>query len=235
MDTREEKVKQSAGFYDKYLNFDYQLSDFGFQRIKSFFKGSPALEIGPANGYMTKSLVKEFDTLHLLEASEELLNKIPDYPNVIKHHTMVEDFNTELKFQTIVMSHVLEHIADPVAALKSIYDLLAYDGVFVVSVPNAKSVHRIVAVQMGLLSSEYELNERDAELGHYRVYDTSILRSHLTDAGFEITESGGYFLKPLTNGQIEKYWTEEMIQGFNKAGEFFPENCAEIFAVCKRK
>src|SRR3954468_20713087 len=105
MDKIQEKVERSAGFYDKYLNFDYQLSDFGFQKIKSFFKGDVALEIGPANGYMTKSLVNEFKELHLLEASEDLLNQIPDYKNVVKYHSMIEDFQTELQFDTIIMSH----------------------------------------------------------------------------------------------------------------------------------
>lgn len=234
MDKIQENVQRSAAFYDRYLNFDYQLSDFGFQKIKPFFKGKLALEIGPANGYMTKSLITEFNELHLLEGSEELLNKIPDYGNIIKHHSMLEDFETTLKFDTIIMSHVLEHISEPVNALKRIHHLLKSDGVFLVSVPNAKSIHRMVAVQMGLLPNEYELNERDFGLGHYRVYDTEILKNHLVEAGFKIFKNGGYFLKPLTNSQIEEYWNEEMIQGFYNVGEYFQDNCAEIFAVCNK-
>lgn len=235
MSELKKRVNTAASFYkDSILNVDYQLADYNFRSLKPFFRGKLALELGPASGYMTKSLVKEFETLHIVEGSEELLNEIPDYPNVIKQHSLFEEFNTDLKFDTIIMGHVLEHIEDPVMVLSKIYNWLSDDGVLLVSVPNAKSIHRIVAVEMGLLNNEYELNERDHELGHYRVYDMSLLKKHLQDAGFDVVETGGVFLKPLSNGQIEKNWTAEMIEGFYKAGKYFPESCAEIFVVCTK-
>ena len=193
-----------------------------------------ALEIGPANGEMTKLLKDEFSILHLLEGSKELLDQIPDYNNIVKFHNLIENFATDIKYDTIIMSHVLEHIADPVLVLKKIHALLKTDGIFLVSVPNAKSLHRMVAVTMGLLTSEYNLNERDHELGHYRVYDMEILKSYLVKAGFIINYSGGYFLKPLSNSQIEQNWNQKMIEGFYKVGDQFQEYCAEIFAVCSK-
>ncbi len=230
-----QKVNESAKFYTtSLLNFDYQLADFSFQTLLPFFKGTLALELGPASGYMTKQLVNHFESLHLVEGSQKLLDEIPAYSNVVKHHTLFEDFETDLKFDTIVMSHVLEHISDPVYILKKIYGWLKPGGVLLVSVPNAKSLHRLVAVQMGLLSSEYELNSRDVELGHYRVYDKALLESHVKEASFTVLESGGYFLKPVSNGQIETNWNPEMINGFYKVGKFFQENCAEIFVVCTK-
>ncbi len=233
MDQLKEKVLQSASFYGQsILNFDYQLADFNFQSLKPFFKGRKALELGPASGYMTKSLVKEFDLLDIVEGSEKLLNQIPDYSNVRKFHSYFEEFETNEKYETIIMSHVLEHIENPVLLLKRIHQWLSEDGHFLVSVPNAKSIHRLVAVEMGLLNSVNELNARDHELGHYRVYDMDLLKAHITEAGFKINETGGIFLKPVSNGQIDQYWTPEMIQGFYKAGKHFPENCAEIYAVC---
>lgn len=233
MDQLKEKVIKSANFYGQsILNFDYQLADFNFQSLKPFFKGKKALELGPASGYMTKSLVREFDSVDLVEGSEILLKQIPDYPNVRKFHSYFEEFETREKYETIIMSHVLEHIENPVLLLKRIHHWLSEDGSFLVSVPNAKSIHRLVAVEMGLLNSVYELNARDHELGHYRVYDMDLLKAHITEAGFKINETGGIFLKPVSNGQIDQYWTPEMIQGFYKAGKHFPENCAEIYVVC---
>jgi len=235
MSELQQKVDNSAGFYThSFLGFDFQLAEFGYQTIKPFFKGKTALELGPASGYMTKELVKDFETLHLVEGSAELLSQIPDYPNVTKFHSMFENFDHTQQYDTIVMSHVLEHVADPVPVLKKIKTWLKSDGVFVVSVPNAKSIHRVVAVEMGLLKDVHELNARDHELGHYRVYDTALLLTHLREAGFTIEHNGGYFLKPVSNGQIENNWTPEMIQGFYKASKHYPDSCAEIFAVCKK-
>jgi len=235
MSDLKDRVETSARFYNEsFLAFDYQLAEFSFRTLKPFFKGAAALELGPASGYMTKLLVNHFEQLYLVEGSKQLLDQIPDYPNVKKYHALFENFRSEMKFDTIVMSHVLEHISEPVRILKKIHDWLVPGGVFLVSVPNAKSIHRIVAVEMGLLSSEYELNQRDHELGHFRVYDRETLVSHIEAAGFSIVESGGYFLKPVSNGQIEKNWTAEMIEGFYRAGKYFPDNCAEIFVVAAR-
>ena len=233
-DSVKKKIEESAGFYNNFLNIDDKQLLYSFDTIKAHFKGSIALEIGPSNGAMTKLLKEEFKNLHVLEASKQLLDEIPNYKNIVKYHNLIENFESNLKYDTIIMGHVLEHIADPIVALKKIYSLLKEDGIFLVSVPNAKSLHRMVAVEMGMLESEYELNSRDIELGHYRVYDMSILEAHLEKSGFNIDHMGGYFLKPLSNGQIENEWNDEMIEGYYKVGKHFQKNCAEIYAVCSK-
>lgn len=233
MDNLKKRVDDSESFYAKnFLNFDYQLAKFNFDTLKPYFKGKTALELGPASGYMTKLLVDEFEILHLIDGSEFLLKQIPEYSNVTKYHALFENFETSNKYDTIIMSHVLEHIENPSEVLNKIKGWLSNDGIFLISVPNAKSIHRLVAVEMGFLNSEYELNLRDHELGHCRVYDMDILTTQIIDAGFTIHEKGGIFFKPLSNGQIENSWTPEMIEGFYKVGKYFQNNCAEIFVVC---
>jgi 2-polyprenyl-3-methyl-5-hydroxy-6-metoxy-1,4-benzoquinol methylase len=233
MNKYKDKVNESAKFYnDSFLSFDFKLTEFNYLTIKNYFKGKIALELGPAIGQMTKYLVPHFDKIHVVEGSKELLEQIPKYTNIIKHHSYFEEFKTDMNFDTIIMGHVLEHIEYPVEILKLVYKWLADDGVLVISVPNAKSLHRLAAVKMGLLGSEYELNERDHELGHYRVYDLQTLKRHAIQAGFKVFESGGIFLKPVSNKQIETNWDEKMINGFYKLGKSFPQNGAEIFIVC---
>ena len=235
MDDIKKRVNDSSNFYrDSILGFDYQLAKFHFASLKPFFKGDIALELGPASGYMTELLVDEFKTLHLVEGSESLLNEIPNYQNIIKYHSLFEDFETTQKYDSIIMSHVLEHIENPFLILKKIYHWLADDGIFLVSVPNAKSIHRLVAVEMGMLANEYELNSRDHELGHYRVYDMDVLNTQMVDAGFKVIDKGGVFLKPLSNAQIENTWTPEMIEGFYKIGKYFQENCSDLFIICSK-
>jgi len=235
MDDIKKRVNDSSNFYrDSILGFDYQLAKFHFACLKPFFKGDIALELGPASGYMTELLVDEFKTLHLVEGSESLLNEIPNYQNIIKYHSLFEDFETTQKYDSIIMSHVLEHIENPSLILKKIYNWLSDDGIFLVSVPNAKSIHRMVAVEMGMLANEYELNSRDHELGHYRVYDMDILSTQMLDAGFKVIDKGGVFLKPLSNAQIENTWTPEMIEGFYKVGKYFQDNCSDLFMICSK-
>jgi 2-polyprenyl-3-methyl-5-hydroxy-6-metoxy-1,4-benzoquinol methylase len=230
------KVEMSSSFYNKsFLSIDYELCKFNFQAIRKYFKGDVVIEMGPALGQMTKYIAPCFKELHLIEGSKELIEQIPDYSNATKHNFYFEEFDKEIVADTIVMSHVLEHLEYPIEILTKFKKFLANDGVFLISVPNAKSIHRLVAQNMGLIDSIYSLNERDHELGHYRVYDMELLIKDCEMAGYDILDKGGVFLKPLSNGQIESTWTSEMINSFNNIGNLFPDNCAEIFVVLKKK
>lgn len=231
-----DKVNQSSSFYEHgYIGIDYKMAAFNYQSLKPFFKGKVALEIGPAAGFMTQFLINDFEKITVVEPSTDLLNKIPDRGNLYKHNCLIEDFHPDQKYDTIIMCHVLEHIYDPVSVLKKLRTLMHESSMLLISVPNSKSLHRLASVKMGLLVSEYALNQRDHELGHYRVYDRELLNSHIHSAGFEIVENGGIFLKPLSNAQIESSWNESMIDAFYQISNQFSDYCAEIFSVCKIK
>jgi hypothetical protein len=87
---------------------------------------------------------------------------------------------------------------------------------------------------MGLLKRVDELNELDKKLGHRRVYSWETLKKDIEKAGLKIKAMGGVFLKSLTNSQIEKWWTEEMMDAFYELGKEYPEIAAEIYAVCEK-
>jgi hypothetical protein len=228
-------VDNSASFYiERILDIDYQLCQFTYESFKPFFHGTSCLELGPASGYMTRFLVNDFKDLILVEGAKELYDRIPPYPNVTKHLSLFEDFDTGQTFDTIILSHVLEHIENPVALLNRIRNWMHDETVLLISVPNARSIHRIVAVEMKIISSIYELNSRDKELGHYRVYDFQTLSEDVYRAGYSIIEKGGVFLKPVSNRQIQDTWSLEMIRGFYEVGKKFSDSCAEIFLVCKK-
>jgi SAM-dependent methyltransferase len=230
-----ENVQQSAPFYNKsMLNIDYKQVEFCYRSFRKFFKGTIACELGPSTGYMTRYLLNDFSELDVVEGSKNLLDQIPDHVKLKKYHSLFEDFTPSRKYDTIIMSHVLEHIEQPVEVVRKISNWLGDDGVFIICVPNAKSFHRMAAVKMGLLNSEYELNERDKQLGHYRIYDFKLLIDHSRQAGLEIISSGGVFLKFVSNKQIEDTWNDQMIEAYYQIGEHFQENAAEIYIVCKR-
>lgn len=226
------KVETSSKFYnEKFLDIDFILTELNYRSLKQYFKGDIALELGPAVGQMTKYLINDFETLHVVEGSKNLLDQIPDYSNIVKHHCFFEEFDAIIKYDTIIMSHVLEHIENPMQVLKKFKNFLNPSGVLLISVPNAKSIHRLVAEDMKLIDSIYTLNARDHELGHYRVYDMESLKNDVVIAGYHILDEGGVFLKPISNKQIEESWTKEMIESFYNIGKQFSANCAEIYVI----
>jgi len=156
-----------------------------------------------------------------VEGSKTLLESIPEYNQVNKYCSLFEEFSPNRKYDTIIMEHVLEHIEYPIKILKSVKKWLTAEGVLIIGVPNAKSFHRLAAVQMGLLSSEYALNDRDKQLGHYRVYDFNLLIHDIEKAGFTVIHQGGVFLKFLSNKQIEEYLSPDIINAyFELVGSF---------------
>ena len=221
----------STWYINQQLDFDKVLVHLRYKTIKKFFRGSSCLELGSAAGEMTQYLVKNFDQLTVVEGSSALLQQVPDYPNIAKINSLFEDYLPKEKFDTIVMEHILEHVDDPIILLKRVKNWVKEDGVILIGVPNADSIHRLAAVKMGLLQQKTSLNDRDRQVGHQRVYTQSALFADIHKAGLQVIENGGVFFKPLSNGQIDQHWTPQMIEGFYLMGFDFPEHCAELFAV----
>ena len=200
--------------------------------MKAHLQGPEGLELGPAEGEMSQFLANDFEKLTVVDGSGELLEKITPLPNLKKVHSLFEEFKPDGRYNTIIMEHILEHVDSPTELLIKVKDWLMPSGKILIGVPNGNSIHRLVAVKMGLLDHPCELNSRDHSLGHRRVYTPDTLRLDLQRAGLHLVEMGGVFFKPLSNSQIQDYWTEEMIQGFYELGKDFPDNAAELYAVC---
>ena len=84
---------------------------------------------------------------------------------------------------------------------------------------------------MGILETEHSLNPTDLHHGHRRVYDPETFRAEFRAAGLTVDVTGGYWLKPLSNSQMESAWTAEMIDAFMRLGERYPDIAAEIYAI----
>lgn len=106
-------------------------------------------------------------------------------------------------------------------------------GRILAAVPNCNSIHRQAAVKMGLLSSAKELNDMDRYHGHRRVYSYREFKEDFMAAGLSVKKSGGYWLKPLSNKQIEETWDPAMIESFMELGECYPDIAAEIYVVAE--
>ena len=101
------------------------------------------------------------------------------------------------------MGFVLEHVDDPGLILRRFRKFLDKDGVLFVSVPNARSLHRLLGHAAGLMPDIYALSQSDRELGHKRYFDTDSFTRLVEECGYTVTARHGLMLKPLTTGQIQ--------------------------------
>ena len=149
--------------------------------------------------------------------------------------SLFEDYVPKQKFDTIIMAHILEHVKHPLLLLKRAKQWLEKDGILLVDVPNANSLHRQIGVKMGLLKTVTDLNKTDIQIGHRRVYTLAYLKKDILDAGFKILKTGGIFLKPISNKQIEETWNKDIINAFYELGKEYQSIDAEIYIVCTLK
>lgn len=197
-------------------------------------KGS-VLELGPAEGIMTDLLAPCFGDYTVVDGAGFFVEAIKErHPDIQGYGCLFEEFKPTRKWNNIVLGHVLEHVENPVEILKSCATWLAGEGVLVAAVPNSHSLHRQAAVYMGMLESEKQLNETDLKNGHRRVYDVETLKADFLSAGFSIKKTGGYWLKPESNGQINKNWDNRMIDAFMHLGEQYPDIAGEIYIIAQR-
>ena len=209
-----------------------RMVEHSFEICARHLRGGRLLEMGPAEGVMTPHLARIAGELTLVEGTAAFCDDLRRrFPQARVVHSLFEDFEPAQAFDSIVLGHVLEHVEDPVALLKRVRGWLADGGRLFAAVPNARSLHRQAGVILGLLPIENAMNETDRHHGHRRVYDPELFRSHFLEAGLAIEVFGGYWLKPVSNRQIEQSWTPELLDAFMRLGERYPDIACEIYVV----
>jgi SAM-dependent methyltransferase len=156
------------------------------------------------------------------------------HPGLVVHEGMFEAWAPAEPFDAVLVLHVAEHVDDPVALLAHLRDWVRPGGRLVVVVPNAESLHRRLAVDMGLQPRLDTLSPRDQLVGHQRVYTLDGLRADVAAAGFDCVAELGWFLKTLPNSMMLDYAPELLEALFTVSSELPPRMLANIGVVADR-
>jgi 2-polyprenyl-3-methyl-5-hydroxy-6-metoxy-1,4-benzoquinol methylase len=209
--------------------------EYSFEVFKRFIRSGPILEMGPAEGFMSDLLVRLGQPMTVVEGAAPFCASLKErHPQIEVVNALFEEYVPARKFESIILGHVLEHVENPVDILARSREWLTDTGRILVAVPNARSLHRQAAVILGMLSFEEQLNESDLHHGHRRVYTPETLRRDFIQASLNIEIFGGYWLKPLSNGQIERDWDDKLLHSFMILGERYPDVAGEIYVVATR-
>jgi SAM-dependent methyltransferase len=144
---------------------------------------------------------------------------------------LFEEFETAERFDSIIMSCIIEHVIDPALVLKRAASWLTDDGVIILVVPNKLSLHRRVGLRCGLLESMEQLSEQDLSVGHRRLYTVDSLGAEIANAGLRTPQIEGIFLKPLSSGQMMD-WPDTLLNAYDEMAHELPDYSAYLFAPC---
>ncbi len=221
---------------DRSLSSQYYLLKYGIMTLLPRLKGPEVLELSCGEGGMTRWLGQNFERVTTVDGSPALIDKARaavTTSNVEFHCTTFENFTPNRRYNSIIMSRILEHIEQPVALLRRVSEWLAPGGRLYIIVPNAHSLNRRIGKAMGMITALDELTERDLRVGHFRVYHRATLGADVEAAGMTAAHWDGIFLKPLSDAQVQD-WPPNMLDAFYVVGRDLPDWCTEIYVECCR-
>ena len=237
-----DKFSQS---YNAEAPFDIKMRDYMMRTLEPFLRSGNCLQLGCGHGEQTLILSPYFDKVTVIEAAQEFIVHTKNeataqgISNIEFVHALAEEFDTDQKFDNIILSHVLEHVHDDVGVLGHLSQFLATQGRLFVIVPNAGAASRLIAVKMGILENTESLSKADLNAGHRRMYHLDKLCGVVRRAGTKVVHSGGIFFKPLANFQFDALMggdliSDEFMEGCYELGKEYPTFSASIYAVAEK-
>ena len=224
-------------------NFDFDvMHHYMLRSFIPFFNEGNFLELGSYKGDFTKKFLPYFQDITCVEASDEAVKiakeTIGDKVKFV--NGLFEEVSLPTKYDNIVLTHVLEHITDPVAVLKKINDeWLSDTGRFFLVCPNANAPSRQIAVKMGLITHNSGVTPAEKEHGHQITYTLDTLERDARLAGLNVVHRSGVFFKALANFQWDQLLntdiiSKEYLEGCYQLGQQYPDLCSSIFLMCEK-
>ncbi len=192
---------------------------------------------------------EDYENITVIEPAEMFYEKALDdkqkakNKNITVIKALLEESIPHLNgqnFDFILVSSLLHEIPDQPHFFKTLANIASTNTVIHFNVPNASSFHRLLAVQMGLIQTEFQKSDSNIQFQQHTVFNLELLKETVEKNGFEVIESGAYSFKPFTHHQMQNMInanliTEQMLDGFYKMERYMPELGSEIFVNIKKK
>ncbi|MBL4759582.1 MAG: class I SAM-dependent methyltransferase, partial [Mariprofundaceae bacterium] len=186
-------------------------------------------------GFIENWIVVEPSDMFIASAREQLSNdkRVHFFQGFIED--VVEKENLD-NFDLCIVSGLLHEVQEPKVILHAVKQTMGRAGMLHVNVPNADSMHRRLAVNMGLITSVKEESGRNKSLLQSHVFNMEDLKEMIGSENLEVVDAGGYFVKPFTHTQMEKVIAvvgSDVLDGLWTLGQQFPELASEIYINAK--
>jgi 2-polyprenyl-3-methyl-5-hydroxy-6-metoxy-1,4-benzoquinol methylase len=236
------EIKDRAGHLYAY-GFDFDvMHPYMIRSFTPFFRPGSLLELGSYKGDFTRRFLDHFKDITCVEASgiaiDEARGKLGDRVEYI--HSTFESATLPRRYDNMVLTHVLEHLDDPVRILKRVNEeWLTDNGRLFLVCPNANAPSRQIAVKMGLISHNAAVTAAEDQHGHRRTYSLDTLERDAVMAGLTVAHRSGVFFKALANFQWDRLLqtdiiSKEYLEGCFRLGQLYPDLCSSIFLLCER-
>jgi len=150
----------------------------------------------------------------------------------------VKDRIPRLKYDVIIISSVLHEVENSDEIISILRAFCEPTTIVVAIVPNADSIHRLLAVESNLIKSKYDDSDTDKIYNRRVHYDRKTFRLLFLRNGYDVINIYTFFIKFLSNAQLEAILNQgilnyDVLYGFEKLSSYLPYYGAEIFLEAK--
>lgn len=134
----------------------------------------------------------------------------------------------------------MHEVSDAECLLAAIHEVADQNTIIHINVPNAMSMHRLIAKEMGLIDNIYQKSDQQKRLQQEGVvFVLQTLKELVVKNDFSVMDEGSYFIKPFTHYQMsemldKKIINRDVITGLKKIIKYFPEYGSEIFVNLRK-
>lgn len=249
---RQEKFPWSRSKY--HVTYNAVLAHYKVVSCLENARGTSLLDLACGDGLITEMFTKHFRHVVGVDASSKHIAEARKRCSTATfHESLIEEFHSDEKFDSVFMLDILEHVVEPKVILRKAASFLKDDGVMIVHVPNVHAINRRIAVLMGTLERCEELSPFDIDIaGHRHSYTMETLKKEIETAGLTVQKTGGIFYKMLSTAQMDwflenglweeggfgwgrvgaekKDWRAEFCRACYELGKDQPEDCNIIYA-----
>lgn len=150
-------------------------------------------DLGCANGIVSLPLLYWGYKVTCVEMNSTSLNKLKNVikndSNIMERCTLInksiEEYKTNKKFDVVILTEVIEHVANPDTIISKLYSLLKPDGILILSMPNGFGSYELF-FDWPLIAWRKIFHIKTIP-GHYHVnfFTLGKIRSLLNTSGFK--------------------------------------------------
>lgn len=208
------------------------------KQIEKYAHGS-ILEIGCGMNTQANVLenIEKYTIVEPAKMFTEKAQKDLEGKQVIILEGLFEEKIRELQktpYEFVIIGSLLQELENVDSFLEQVKKVCNSKTVIHVNVPNAKSFHRLLAIESGIIDNAKEMSERNITLQQNEIFDLTSLRELILKCDGDILDSGSYFVKPFTHLQMMRCLdsgiiNDNIVEGFNRMIKYMPELGSEIY------
>lgn len=227
----------------------------GFEKYKVIYRRRKVLEI--IDNFQPKTILEigcgleplfcyteENFRFTIVEPSEKFYENAKKLSVSNAHVRCIRGFFEEVldkldkSYDMVICSGLLQEVPDPVRLLNAIKCVCEKNTIIHINVANMYSLHRLLGVEIGILSDVFEPSENNKLLQQNTNFDIIRLRELITGNGLKVLDEGSYFVKPFSHKQMEAMLKHhiidhEVLEGLYNLSRYMPEFGSEIYVNCK--